>query len=90
MHYSLENFDSTWLVFDGLDTFATITFCDQHVGSTDNQFRQYHFDVSQILKECKQDPVLRINFGSAPNIANAIAKSPDAEGQGSRQQSCHS
>ncbi|KAH1395714.1 hypothetical protein KXW65_009110 [Aspergillus fumigatus] len=72
-------FESTWLVFDGLDTFATITFCDQHVGSTDNQFRQHHFDVSQILKECKQDPVLRINFGSAPNIANTIAKSPDAE-----------
>ncbi|EAW06662.1 beta-mannosidase mndA [Aspergillus clavatus NRRL 1] len=76
----LTDHESTWLVFDGLDTFTTITFCDQIIGSTYNQFRQYHFDVSQVLKECKQEgPVLSINFGSAPNIANAIANGPSAE-----------
>ncbi|KAF5866606.1 hypothetical protein ETB97_010699 [Aspergillus alliaceus] len=74
----LKDAKSTWLVFDGLDTFATVEFCGKHVGFTNNQFRQYSFDVSQILKDCKEDPVLSLNFGSAPNIVNAIAESPNS------------
>ncbi|KAJ6160683.1 hypothetical protein N7470_004079 [Penicillium chermesinum] len=70
---------SSWLVFNGLDTFTTIEICDQFVGATNNQFRQYRFDISQAIKKCKGDPVLSLNFGSAPNIANQIAKSPNAE-----------
>ncbi|PLN77271.1 beta-mannosidase mndA [Aspergillus taichungensis] len=70
---------STWLVFDGLDTFATISFCGQPIASTDNQFRQYSFDVSTVLKGCKDDPVLSINFGSAPRIVNAMAEDPNLE-----------
>ncbi|PLB39600.1 beta-mannosidase mndA [Aspergillus candidus] len=70
---------ATWLVFDGLDTFATISFCGQPIASTDNQFRQYHFDVSTVLKRCKDDPVLSINFGSAPRIVDAMAEDPSLE-----------
>ncbi|PKY03061.1 beta-mannosidase mndA [Aspergillus campestris IBT 28561] len=70
---------STWLVFDGLDTFATISFCGQPIASTDNQFRQYSFDVSTVLKGCKDDPVLSINFGSAPRIVDAMAEDPSLE-----------
>lgn len=73
------NVTSTWLLFNGLDTFASISFCGQHVASTNNQFRQYHFDVSAILASCSGDPVLEINFGSAPNIADAIADEPGQE-----------
>ncbi|KAE8356463.1 glycoside hydrolase superfamily [Aspergillus coremiiformis] len=67
---------STWLVFDGLDTFTSIEFCGEFVASTNNQFRQYTFDVSKILEHCHGDPVLSINFGSAPNIVNDIANDP--------------
>lgn len=74
-----KNAKSTWLVFDGLDTFTTIEFCGRHIGTTENQWRQYIFDVSDAYKHCKNDPVLSINFGSAPTIANASAAAPDAE-----------
>lgn len=77
--HRLNHYDSTWLVFDGLDTFTTIEFCGQFIATTDNQFRQWYFDVSDALKKCK-NPVLSINFGSAPNIVNAIAKQPGQEG----------
>ncbi|KAL8826486.1 MAG: hypothetical protein Q9191_003774 [Dirinaria sp. TL-2023a] len=68
----------TWLLFNGLDTFASIAFCGQHVAATNNQFRQYYFDVSNFLKNCSS-PVLSINFGSAPNIADSIAAEPGQE-----------
>lgn len=75
-----SNASSTWLQFNGLDTFASIEFCGKHVASTNNQFRQWWFDVSDILDTCGEgDAVLSINFGSAPNIANEIAAEPGAE-----------
>ncbi|KAL4935656.1 hypothetical protein BDV06DRAFT_123949 [Aspergillus oleicola] len=70
--------DSTWLVFDGLDTFATIAFCGQHIASTNNQFRQYAFDVSAALDGCARDPVISIDFASAPRTVDAIAADPSS------------
>ncbi|KAL4743940.1 glycoside hydrolase superfamily [Aspergillus similis] len=72
----LEEYESTWLVFEGLDTFATVTFCGHNIASTNNQFRQYAFDVSSALKECTGGPVVRIDFASAPETVNAIAADP--------------
>ena len=63
---------STWLLFNGLDTFTSIQFCGQHVAATKNQFRQYAFDVSKFMDNCTSHQ-LSITFGSAPEIANAIA-----------------
>ncbi|RMY54297.1 hypothetical protein D0865_04799 [Hortaea werneckii] len=76
-----SNASSTWLQFDGLDTFTSIEFCGQHVANTNNQFRQYWFDVSSILSACpaEEDRVLSINFGSAPKIASVIANEPGQE-----------
>ena len=68
----------TWLLFNGLDTFTSIEFCGQPVASTNNQFRQYYFDVSALLKNCAS-PLLSINFGSAPMIADQIAAEPGQE-----------
>lgn len=48
------------------------------MAATNNQFRQYYFEVSGILKDCSE-PVLSINFGSAPTIANEIANEPGQE-----------
>ena len=71
----------TWLLFDGLDTFTSIELCGRHVASTDNQFRQWWFDVSDVIVEgaCDGNAVLSMNFGSAPMIANGIAGEPGAE-----------
>jgi beta-mannosidase len=69
-----HDWDSTWLVFNGLDTFASIAFCGEHIANTDNQFRQYYFDVSEIVQDCAPwDRIITLNFGSAPVIANEIA-----------------
>ena len=70
---------TTWLLFNGLDTFTTIEVCGQHVAYTNNQFRQYYFDVSSILSSCLADPTLNINFGSAINITADIANEPGQE-----------
>ncbi|KAK5747008.1 hypothetical protein LTS12_022524 [Elasticomyces elasticus] len=76
-----SNGSSTWLLFNGLDTFASISFCGKYVASTDNQFRQYWFEISEILDSCgdEADHVLAVNFGSAPEIANQIASQPGQE-----------
>ncbi|CAI7606787.1 unnamed protein product [Penicillium pancosmium] len=68
---------STWLIFDGLDTFASINFCNQFVGNTDNQFRQWYFDVTNIARSCKDEPKLSLNFGSATKIVKEIAENGD-------------
>ncbi|CAG7996571.1 unnamed protein product [Penicillium salamii] len=70
---------ASWLVFNGLDTFTTIEFCGQQIATTDNQFRQYTFDISDALNNCKQSPTVSLNFGSCPNIANAIAADPNSQ-----------
>ncbi|KAF2145191.1 glycoside hydrolase family 2 protein [Aplosporella prunicola CBS 121167] len=69
----------TYLLFNGLDTFTTIELCGEHVASTNNQFRQHFFEISQIVKRCPGEIILSINFGSAPNIANEIAAQPNQE-----------
>ncbi|KAJ5776260.1 uncharacterized protein N7511_001271 [Penicillium nucicola] len=73
-----SNSKSAWLVFDGLDTFTTIEFCGQFIGTTENQFRQYSFDISDALSKCKGSPSVSLHFGSAIKIANDIAAQPDA------------
>ncbi|KAI1472898.1 glycoside hydrolase family 2 protein [Daldinia caldariorum] len=70
---------STFLLFNGLDTFANISLCSKPVASTNNQFRQYFFDVTDVLSGCQCDsPELLIEFGSAPRIANELASLPGA------------
>lgn len=78
-----KNVSATWLVFNGLDTFTSIEFCGQHVAATNNQFRQYYFDVSAYLQSC-DSPVLSVNFGSAPIIANATRAIPGQESGSTR------
>ena len=71
---------STWLQFNGLDTFANISLCGCHVASTNNQFRQWWFDVSEIVGGCGEEELtLGLEFGSAPIIADGIAEERGAE-----------
>lgn len=66
-------------MFNGLDTFTTIEICGQIIGTTNNQFRQYTFDITSAIKNCKGDPIVALNFGSAPKIVNEIAADPDSQ-----------
>jgi beta-mannosidase len=68
-------------LFNGLDTFANITFCGQYVASTNNQFRQYFFNVTDILAGCNTSatPELNVEFASAPATVDAIAAQPGQE-----------
>ncbi|KAK7959595.1 uncharacterized protein PG986_004449 [Apiospora aurea] len=53
------DYDQTFLLFQGLDTFTTIQLCGQHVAYTNNQFRQYHFNVTdrpQIAEAISKEP----------------------------------
>jgi beta-mannosidase len=75
---------STWLLFNGLDTFSSIELCGLHVAATNNQFRQYAFDVTENLDGCQTNPILSVNFGSAAKIAERIA---NESGQESKSQS---
>ncbi|KAK8096718.1 beta-mannosidase [Apiospora kogelbergensis] len=69
-------YDQTFLLFQGLDTFTTIELCGQHVSYTNNQFRQYYFNVTDVLAHCQRPLTLSLNFGSAPQIAENIANQP--------------
>ncbi|XP_072563097.1 beta-mannosidase-like isoform X2 [Paramormyrops kingsleyae] len=51
------------LVFDGVDTVSTISLNDVIVGTTDNMFRRYDFDVSMTLRQ--GDNVLVVDLVSA-------------------------
>ncbi|TQV91793.1 beta-mannosidase precursor [Cordyceps javanica] len=69
---SQDQSQSTWLIFDGLDTYSTIKLCDKIVATTDNQFKQWSFDVTSVLSNCDSEPVLSINFGAVPTIINKL------------------
>lgn len=71
---------STFLVFEGLDTFTTISMCGEVVASTENQYRQYTFDITNILRSCRGTPQLSLNFGPAVPITHEISVGPDADG----------
>ncbi|OTA90534.1 glycoside hydrolase family 2 protein [Hypoxylon sp. CO27-5] len=77
---SREENTNTFLLFNGLDTFADIRFCSRPVASTNNQFRQYFFDITDILSSCDSSlPELQVEFGSAPRIVEDIKNQPGQE-----------
>lgn len=75
---------TTYLLFNGLDTIATVWLCGQPIASTNNQFRQYFFDVSATLAgacplQNDDEPELLVQFFSAPGAAYHLAAQPGAE-----------
>lgn len=60
------------LVFDGLDTFATVYLNDQEILVANNMFRQWKVEVKNKLRPGNN--TLRIVFESAQNKADALAK----------------
>lgn len=65
-----------FLVFDGLDTFATVSLDDSVILISDNMFLTHRVDVtSQLLNQSKQSHNLAITFESALLKAREIEKS---------------
>ncbi|TRW98973.1 beta-mannosidase [Flavobacterium gawalongense] len=60
------------LVFDGLDTYATVYLNKQLVLKADNMFRQWRVDVKKIIKSGNNDLV--VVFQSAQNVVDSLAK----------------
>lgn len=60
------------LVFDGLDTYATVYLNSQLILTADNMFRQWKVDVKKIVKPTGN--TLVILFRSAQNIVDSLAK----------------
>lgn len=63
---------NTELVFDGLDTYASVYLNNQLVLKADNMFRQWRVDVKKVLKSGNNDLV--IVFQSAQNVVDSLAK----------------
>jgi beta-mannosidase len=57
----IEYSDPVQLVFDGLDTFATIWLNDQQIGQSSNMLIPHRFDVTQALRpQAENTLVVRI------------------------------
>lgn len=58
-----QDFTHAILDCEGLDTLTSITLNGTVIGSTDNQFRNYHLDITKAL--VAKSNVLRIIFDNA-------------------------
>ncbi|GFN78881.1 beta-mannosidase [Plakobranchus ocellatus] len=61
------------LVFDGLDTIATISLNGKKVGEANNMFLRWDYDISRMLQ--KNGNSLRVDFTSAVLVAKSKAES---------------
>ena len=57
--------ESVQLVFNGIDVYSDIYLNNQLIGSTDNMFLQYRFEVRDVLKKGKN--FLRVEMKSTLN-----------------------
>ena len=62
--------DKLFLVCDGLDTLATVLLNGQQLGHTDNMFRQYHWEVKELLQAGENE--LHILFESPVRCAQTL------------------
>lgn len=60
------------LVFDGLDTYATVYLNGKLILKADNMFRQWRADVKSILHSGNNQ--LKVVFQSAQNVVDSLAK----------------
>jgi beta-mannosidase len=70
--FKKENSISIWLVLTAVDTFFTVFINGRKVGSGNNMFRLWRFDVTKIL--CNGINTIEIRFDSAVKKAASLAK----------------
>jgi len=63
--------EQVWLVCDGLDTLAEVSLNGKLLGRTDNMFRQYRWEVREVLfgSDVSEPNELRITFASPVQYA---------------------
>ncbi|KAA1067268.1 hypothetical protein PGT21_010034 [Puccinia graminis f. sp. tritici] len=67
-----------YLVFQGLDTYCEVHLGGQKVGSTDNAFRSWVLDVTDIVEEHRNRSIpLTLRFASAWDTASRLANQPN-------------
>ncbi len=72
MDESLLNKNGVYLVAKGIDTVSSVYINDKLIGTTDNMFIRYKFDIKQILKTGQNK--IRIAFESAVNYGKRQAE----------------
>lgn len=70
---SLQAYRNNVIVFEGLDTFATIKLNGEQILSTDNMFCEYRVLVNDLLRY-GEDNTLEITFDSALLVARRLEK----------------
>jgi len=60
--------NGVYLVAKGIDTISSVYINDKLIGTTDNMFVRYKFDIKQVLKTGQNK--IRIAFESAPFYGN--------------------
>lgn len=71
---SIERAAFADLLFEGLDTFATVTLNEKEILKSDNMFIPYRRDIKSYLKPVGQDNKLSIVFESALSAGCALEK----------------
>lgn len=70
-----------YLCFDGIDWRATVELNGQHVGRIDGAFTRAHFDISDILKEGRNELVVHVAKNAHPGpVKIKEARSTDLNG----------
>ena len=72
-HTEVTQFQSVALVFEGLDTFATVKMDGSEILRSDNMFISHRVDVRRLLKH-KADHILEIAFKSATEMGQLEMK----------------
>ena len=65
----VESFSGKDLVFDGLDTVATVFLNGETILESDNMFVAHRVDVSQVMKAAGEENILQIRFESPDRVA---------------------
>ncbi|EFA06933.2 Beta-mannosidase-like Protein [Tribolium castaneum] len=65
------------VVFEGLDTFATVSVNGHEVGTSENMFVRYNFNIRDQLQVGANE--ISVQFASAVATAEALAKDPSNE-----------
>ncbi|MDE4541120.1 glycoside hydrolase family 2 protein [Thermoanaerobacterium sp. R66] len=67
-----DEFDEIKLVFEGIDTLADIYFNGDYLGTAENMFISYEYDVTDLIKE--KNNVLEVYFQSITKAIRSIEK----------------
>nr|XP_004663044.1 beta-mannosidase [Jaculus jaculus] len=70
--FNISQWQKVNLIFEGVDTVAKILFNEVALGTTDNMFRSYSFDITNIVKDVNS---IEVRFQSAVQYAAWQSKS---------------